>query len=263
MVGADNGLGTRRPVALAGESHEDDAVKDLITKAANRALGLLFPLLCLGCGKEGKFLCDGCVDTLPRLALPHCPKCAHPGAGGLCNWCKSGRNELDGVRARFLYTQDGLMQKAITEFKFHNMRAMAPELGQLLAEHLRSTATPGDMGDIDIIVPVPSHPLRLQSRGFNQAALLGRELGKLTRLRVNEKLMVRTKNAPSQFRMVGREERWANVLGNFSCTGDGAGQSVLLVDDIVTTGATMSACAKALKDAGFSQVWGLAVARTA
>ena len=103
----------------------------------------------------------------------------------------------------------------------------------------------------------------MRSRGFNQAVLLGRELGKITGLPVNEGLVVQTRETPSQRRMASRAERWSNVAGSFSCTGDGGRQSVLLVDDIATTGATMSACAGALKDAGASQVWGLAVARPA
>ena len=78
---------------------------------------------------------------------------------------------------------------------------------------------------------------------------------------VDEKLLAKVKNTPSQLRMNSPEERWRNVEGSFGCDGDVGGRAVLLIDDIATTGGTMSACASALKDAGASKVWGLVVAR--
>jgi len=110
------------------------------------------------------------------------------------------------------------------------------------------------------MVPVPLHPSRLRSRGYNQSALLAREVSKLTGLPVKEDLLVRVKDAPPQMGL-GRENRWRNVGSAFQCVGDLRNQAVLLVDDVVTTGSTMSACASALKSAGAASVWGLALAR--
>jgi len=233
-------------------------MRTAMKKLADSALDLLFPLNCLGCGKGGRFLCAPCVEGLPRLTPPYCPACSFPGFSKICDSCRAAPLAVDAIRTPFLYTEDSLIQKAVIDFKYHDKRAMAPELGGLLASYLASNPMPGD-----VIIPVPSHPRRLRSRGFNQAALLGRELGKLTGLPVNEKLLARTKNAPPQVRMTSRQERLGNVAESFACASDVSGQAVLLVDDVATTGATMSACAKALKDAGASLVWGLALARAA
>ncbi|MCH7744949.1 MAG: ComF family protein [Chloroflexi bacterium] len=197
------------------------------------------------------------MANLPRLTPPYCVVCSRPGVNQRCKWCKAMPVVVDGIRAPFLYGKDSLIQKALNDFKFRSVRTMAPELARHLADYLAAHSVPGD-----VIVPVPSHPRRLRSRGFNQAALLGRELGKLIDMPVDEKLLVKVKNTPSQLRMSSPGERWRNVEGSFGCDGDVGGKAVLLVDDIATTGGTMSACAGALKDAGASVVWGLAVART-
>jgi ComF family protein len=141
--------------------------------------------------------------------------------------------------------------------KFGNLRAIAPELAALLAQHLAKVPI-----EIDLIVPVPSHPRRLRSRGFNQAELLASELSKITEFPIDSHLLIRAVNSPSQLRASSREQRWENVQGDFQTTIPADGLRILLVDDLVTTGATMSACATALKDAGASSVIGLAVART-
>lgn len=201
-------------------------------------------------------MCATCVADLPRLTPPYCVVCSRPVLERWCSWCRAMPVAVDGIRAPFLYDKGSLIQKALNDFKFRNARAMAPELARHLANYLASNPMPGD-----VIVPVPSHPRRLRNRGFNQAALLGRELGKLIDMPVDEKLLIKVKNTPSQLRMSSPGERWRNVEGSFGCTGDGGGRAVLLIDDIATTGGTMSACAGALKDAGASGVWGLAVAR--
>jgi ComF family protein len=151
---------------------------------------------------------------------------------------------------------EGPIREAIHKLKYRNLRAAAPELGSLLADYLATTPVPGG-----VIVPVPLHSHRLRSRGYNQSALLARELGKLTGLPVNERLLARTKDTPPQVSAANQEERRRNVAGGFACVGDAAGQAVLLLDDVVTTGSTMSACAAALKAAGTASVWGLALAR--
>ena len=231
---------------------------NLLTKLRGTALGVLFPLHCLGCGKEGKSLCETCLSIAPPLSSPYCEVCANPGVGNVCDWCLDVPLQVDGIRAPYLYVEDGLIHRAIIDLKFNNLRALAPELGQLLADYLSANPIPGD-----VIVPVPCHSKRVRQRGFNQAALIAKQLGKLTGLPVNEKLLTRVKNNPSQLQMSGREQRWKNVEGNFATVGSADDLRVLLVDDLTTTGSTMSACAGELKNAGASEVWGLAVARTA
>jgi ComF family protein len=226
----------------------------IIGKVTGTALDSLFPLHCHGCQKSGKLLCPSCISNLPELKPPYCPICAQPGAYRLCRWCSTTFPKTDGIRAPFL--MEGAIKEAIHAFKYRNLRAAAPELGQLLARYLKSHPMPGE-----VLVPVPLHPRRLRSRGYNQAALLARELGKLSGLPVNERLLARTKNTPPQVQTSNQEERHNNMAGSFECIGEARGLAVILVDDVTTTGSTLSACAAALKVAGAASVWGLALAK--
>ena len=151
-----------------------------------------------------------------------------------------------------------VVRTAVYSLKYHNIRAAAPELGQLLAQYLDSHPIPAE-----VIVPVPLHPRRLRSRGYNQKALLTREMGRLIGLSVNQGLIARIKDTPLQVEASRLEERRSNVAGAFTCLGKAEGQAVLLVDDVVTTGSTMSACAATLKAAGAASVWGLSLTREA
>ncbi|MBM3942428.1 MAG: ComF family protein [SAR202 cluster bacterium] len=152
----------------------------------------------------------------------------------------------------------GTVREAIHALKYRDLRAAAPELGKLLAEHLQAHPLPGD-----VLVPVPLHPRRLRQRGYNQSALLARELGKLTGLPVAAGWLARVRSAPPQARAANRQERASNVRDAFAATGSARGISVVLVDDVTTTGSTFSAAARALKDAGAATVWGLALAKEA
>jgi ComF family protein len=126
----------------------------------------------------------------------------------------------------------------------------------LLYEFIIDNPLPGD-----ILVPVPLHSQRLRERGYNQSTLLARELGKLSQMPVNIDILKRISYATPQARTSNVEERRENVTGAFSCTGDRlAGERVLLIDDVTTSGATLDACARALKSAGVVSVWGLVIA---
>ena len=162
--------------------------------------------------------------------------------------------DIDGIRAPYL--MDGLVKEAVHSFKYAGVRAAAPELAQLLAQFLKSRRLPGE-----VLVPVPLHRRRLRSRGYNQSALLARELGKLTGLPIEDGLLVRTKDAPPQVQAASRDQRRGNVEGSFQCTADATGRTLILVDDVATTGSTLSACAAALKAARAASVWGLTIAR--
>ena len=113
----------------------------------------------------------------------------------------------------------------------------------------------------DIIVPVPLHRTRLRERGFNQAGLLARVVGKWLEIDTDAKGLSRTDYLGPQARTATREERQANVEGAFVAARDFSDLSVVVVDDVTTTGSTLEACATALRDAGASSVWGLTFAR--
>ena len=228
----------------------------LVGKLAGAALDLMFPVTCLGCNRYGRIICDSCAEDLPRLLPPFCPLCAQPGASGRCPWCASATPFFDGIIVPYL--MQGLVREAVHAFKYRNTFAASGQLAELLAAHLIANPLPAD-----VIAPIPLHSRRLRERGYNQAGLLARDLGKLTGIPVDEALVIRVEDTPQQARTASREARRENVSGSFRSTANAHGLSVILVDDVVTTGATMSACAGALKAGGADRVWGLALAREA
>ncbi len=130
-------------------------------------------------------------------------------------------------------------------------------MAEMLVSYLAVNPLPGD-----ILVPVPLHRKRLRERGYNQSGLLAKHLGELTLMPVIEDCLIRNSYALPQARTQALTERRRNVSGAFSCR-DGrlAGKRVILIDDVATSGATMDACAAAMKSAGAVSVWGLALSR--
>ncbi len=149
------------------------------------------------------------------------------------------------------------MRQAIYQLKYRNLRALAVPLAKLLQEYLATNPIPGE-----VLVPVPLHPKRLRERGYNQSRLLAQELGKLINLPVVDDCLVRLRYAPPQARTLTVDERRRNVAGAFICRDHRLqDKPILLIDDVSTSGATLDACASALKAAGATSVWGLALAR--
>ena len=142
--------------------------------------------------------------------------------------------------------------------KYRNLRSLAPTMGRLMAAHREQDRIPADA-----LVAVPLHPRRERDRGYNQSALLAREVSRWTGISVETGLLRRTRDTAPQVSMASHEERRENIEGAFECAGGVEGLRVLLIDDVVTTGSTMSACAGPLKAAGAASVWGLALARQA
>ncbi len=228
--------------------------RTLLSRISASSLDLLFPIQCAGCGKESRVICEECIPHLATLSPPYCNICASPRTTSPCRACVENPPEVDGVRAPYLF--EGPIREAVHRFKYQGLRAAAPDLGRLLAEFLAHHRVPGE-----VIVPVPLHSRRLRQRGYNQAALLARHLAKLTGLELNEGLLVCTTETSAQVETASRSQRRDNVKGNFRCEGDVSGLRVILVDDVATTGSTLSACAAALKASGAASVWGLVLAR--
>jgi ComF family protein len=187
---------------------------------------------------------------------PFCPRCGRPQASGIvCPDCWQRPTKIDGVRSPFRF--DGAVRKSIHELKYRNLKAISPCLGELLADYLKENPLPGE-----VLISVPLHPRRLRERGYNQSALLAKELGKSIDLPVIEACLVRVKQAQPQVRAVDVEQRRRNVADAFVCRDDKVtGKQIILVDDVCTSGATLESCAAALKDRGATSVWGLTLAR--
>ena len=228
----------------------------VLKKALEFALDLVLPEFCAVCKREGAYLCDACADELPSLRKPFCFVCASPRVPQLCDWCRRDAPAFDVVRAPYEF-RDGV-RGIVHDLKYRNIRIAVPYIARLLADYLERNPYP-----VDAYCAVPLHPRRERSRGFNQSELIARHLSRLTGVPAETTALRRTRNTPPQVSMDTPVDRRRNIADAFECDADVSGRRYLLIDDVATTGSTMSACAGALKDAGASNVWGLAFARQA
>jgi ComF family protein len=228
------------------------------TQLKRVALDMVFPRWCINCGKEGGCLCRDCRRNLSFIHPPVCPRCGRPLdapiTANICPGCAEWDGRIDGVRAPFIF--EGLIRRAVHDFKYNNLKALDSELAALMYDYLKENPIPGDA-----LVPVPLHDRRLRERGYNQSALLARELGKLTGLPVVEGCLSRRIYVSSQARSASIEERKRNVTDAFNCRDRRLkDKNVILIDDVSTSGATLNACAGVLKAAGATGVRGLVIA---
>lgn len=219
----------------------------------------VYPSTCLLCARPSRRrseLCGACARDLPwnRHA---CPRCALPlpdtSGGQLCGQCLKSPPPWDEAVSPLIYAWplDQLLQR----FKFHHDLATGELLGGLLAAFLAAGLTTRP----DVVIPVPLHPARLRARGFNQALELARPLRTQWQLRVDHRLCVRRKNTAVQSTLTARKRR-QNLRDAFQVRGPLTGAHVAILDDVITTGATMSALAQALRTAGAARItaWSLA-----
>ena len=213
--------------------------------------GLLFGGICFLCrGAAENTLCAACDADLPRLSEARCPRCALESARGeVCGRCLAERPHYDATRAALAYEFPG--DALVHALKFRGELALAGVLGGLLGKVVVTE-------DADCVVPVPLSAERLRRRGYNQAAEIARHLGR-TKLELD--LCERIHDTPPQMELPFAE-RQRNVRGAFRCTRLAAGRRIALVDDVMTTGATLNELASVLKDAGASRVVNWVVART-
>ena len=247
---------------------------------AGALLDLVFPPFCPVCRArldEGRRdpLCGSCWARLPRIGPPWCRRCGGPltgfpiaagsasagseraGPGPLCGACRRRSPAFTYARAALRY--EDAAREALHAFKFGGHRALAAPLGDLLLEAVDGRLPAGLP---DLLVPVPLHPRRERERGFNQARLLARRVGRAWGCPVGDDVLARAVATPSQTSLDGAARR-ANVRGVFRLRRPElvAGRHVLLVDDILTTGATASECVRCLEEAGPRGVGVLTVAR--
>lgn len=231
-------------------------------------LDLLFPRCCGGCGGDadpgGGHLCWDCRAEWRPIGDPLCSRCGNPVEGRIdhvytCFHCEQTEPLFD--RARSAVRFEGGNTRLIRDFKYHHGLWLQEELADLLQACVQ--AHYGEL-TFDAVCAVPLHHLRLRERGFNQAALLAASLARRLRLPVQGRGLVRRRNTGTQTHLTARE-RLSNVKGAFGVrrSADWRGRRLLLVDDVMTTGATVSACAGALKDAGAASVHVVTLARGA
>jgi len=208
---------------------------------------------CLLCGEESgpELLCAACAAELPALA-EHCPQCAIPSPfGTVCGSCLNQPPHFDGTLAlwRYEFPCDRLVQA----LKYRARLALAGFFARSLASR--------PMPEVDLVVPMPLHPKRLAERGFNQALEIARGLERHLGRPIEPRGVLRLKDTLPQTQLP-YEERAKNVRGAFLCKLDLSGASVAVVDDVMTTGATLNELARALKRAGATRVENFVIART-
>jgi competence protein ComFC len=210
-------------------------------------------------------ICQECLSSFERVPMIICEVCGRPlpglgqkeGEPPLCPACREKTYAFDRARSFAVYAD--AVVRAILLLKFEQIEPLGVWFSERLAEMVNAD---DDRLSADVVVPVPLHREREKERGYNQAALLSKPLAKRLRLPHKAVLLMRTRARPDK-QVLSLEERWESVRGAFA-TRPGSqvdNLRVLLVDDVLTTGATLDACARALRKAGAKSVIGLTVAR--
>lgn len=239
----------------------------LAASALSRCADILFPRICPVCGelsdRPRRLVCWNCMSAMGREASAGivCQICGGMvGKGsvdGLCHACRRRRPHFDIARSALVY--EGPQRRLVHGFKYNGWTWLADDLADMLEATARASF---DLREVDVVLPVPLHPAKFIMRRYNQSALLARKLARRTRLPFSSDLLKRVRDTGTQTRL-GRHMRERNVSGAFLATCPGAvrARTILLVDDVMTTGATAGEIAKTLKAAGAWRVWALALCR--
>ena len=234
---------------------------------------LLFPKFCLGCKREGAYLCQDCRSLLDINEFNYCLCDKNPfrlpdsSNKGKCQKCQN--KKLSGLYFALPYKERELTRKLIYQFKYQPyLKELAETLASILVEHfIISQKNTDEIWENSVLIPVPLHKKKLKERGYNQSEELAKELAKILKIPVISNYLIKTKSTASQMEL-SKEQREKNLLNAFAIKIGGtsdvlpiSGKKVFLVDDVYTTGSTMEECARVLKDAGLKNIWGITIAR--
>lgn len=233
--------------------------------AGQQTLNLFFPPVCAACQKpvrEAHALCHSCFNAVRFTSAPACGRCGHPfeyaaGDDALCGSCLDELPVYEKGWSCFGY--DEHTRYLLTRLKFRDRTDLAPLLGRLMVSHGAPV-----IDGMELVVPVPLHRRRLLKRRYNQSLLLARKVAKAKGISLLPDALVRLRHTAPQTGL-SRAERQSNVARAFAVAAQHEahirGKKILLIDDVMTTGATLSACAKALQKAGADTVHILTAAR--
>ncbi len=226
---------------------------------------IIFPKTCLGCKKEGKYLCHNCLSVIEIMPYQYClcekqqQKIASVFVNGKCKECKN--KKLDGLIFATEY-KDRLCQKIIHNFKYPPLiRGLSEPLSEIMHYHLRLSGIDLRLLENFIIMPIPLNNNRQKWRGFNQSDEIAKKLKLLNTLLLNNVLIKNKKT--KQHSLLDKNERVKNILDSFKINDVNKikNQKILLIDDVYTTGSTMEECAKILKKYSVKKVLGMVIAR--
>ena len=235
------------------------------TNLLHATVSLFYPPTCEGCGVDvgpKRYLCAECEERAPRIVAPFCTRCSEPYSGAIegpfsCSNCADQTLHFDAAVAA--YRARGIVRRLIHEFKYHQRLHLRHVIGDWLAAVLDDTRLSSRR--FDMIVPVPLHPAKQRERGFNQAAVLAQSLS--ARMQVPMRLALERVRFTKTQTAFDRAERMENLRNAFRLrpAADVRGLQVLLVDDVLTTGSTLSECARVLKRGGASAIYAATAAR--
>ena len=216
----------------------------------------ILPHQCELCGasSSNQLLCPKCDADLPHYLAPACPVCALPTPSGeICGVCLQRPPAFDRTLAAFSYLFP--VDRLLHAFKYSGNLALVETLAKPLAQVAAKHPKP------DLLMPMPLHPARLKERGFNQSLEIARPISRWLNIPLSANAILRTRDTPTQAGLKLKERR-RNVRGAFSCDLDLTGKHVAVVDDVMTTGATLNEVSRILKSCGASEVSAWLVART-
>ena len=221
-------------------------------------LDLIFPKTCLGCGKEGKYICDTCVSKA-KLLKPVCPYCEKASIDGFTHTKCQMKFGLNGLTS--IWDYDGIIKKAILSLKYK----YSTEVGKELVSHLVTWLINNKelIPNNHLLIPIPIHWHRENVRGFNQSIEIGKSVATAMNWKFIPDLLIKKQQTTSQVEL-SVEKRKQNLKDVFSLNPNyvlSTLHSVLVFDDVFTTGSTLKEAAKTLKHAGVEKVWGLTIAR--
>ena len=233
----------------------------------NAVIDFVYPPRCSLCGRycvDQEGICPDCLSQIHYIGRPLCIRCGKPFSHEMitdhfCGECLTRKRHFTRARAVGLYT--GIFRKALHRFKYQWKHCLATPLGTLMARRMESFFSDGTY---HCMVPVPLHPRRLRKRGFNQALVLARVLSRIYHIPLDRDNLVRTRWTQSQVGLSERERK-DNVKGAFAVLESAriTQRTILLLDDIYTSGSTVDECSKVLITAGARQVDVLTLARAA
>jgi len=234
----------------------------------NTILDIIFPRHCLGClellaDESASYICRACLAKIPTRQRFACAFCAAPTVSGeTCPFCEKDHS-LDQLLVVTIY-ELSLVEKILKAMKYRFVKALADDVARLMIKYLKSKLKTGNLKfETLTVTAVPLYPQRLNWRGFNQSEILAQAISRHFGWSLDLTLLRRIRNPKPQAKIIERAQRIQNIAGAFSCPKPEAvwGQTVLLVDDIATTGSTLDDCARALKGAGAVEVIGFVFAR--